>query len=293
MQRREQHHHAFADEWDDLYTDEAPERKAPILAYSLAGFTLALIFAFAGHYMGQNAVARTAPVSTAEFTDLISPATSSITGKGSLLAISATRDLEILEFDDQQIIASHKSDFLVDESFIGDPLQDRTDGLGRLLVNAPSSSDLDDTFKIARQEKDRIISQRKFRLAESDCLARAIYFEARSESEMGQLAVAKVVLNRLKDPAYPKTICGVIYQGASRTNACQFSFACDGISDQPKSRVAWDQSKKIAARALAGDQSINILGAATYYHADYVNPKWSSSFKRLIKIGRHIFYTDS
>jgi hypothetical protein len=270
-----------------------PERKAPILAYSIAGFTLAMIFAFAGHYMGQNAVARTAPVSTTEFTDLISPATTSITGKGSLLAISATRDLEIPEFDDQQIIASHKSDFLVDESFIGDPLQDRTDGLGRLLVNAPSSSDLDDTFKIARQEKDRIIAQRKFRLAESDCLARAIYFEARSESEMGQLAVAKVVLNRVKDPAYPKTICGVVYQGANRTNACQFSFACDGISDQPTSRIAWDQSKKIAARALAGDQSINILGAATYYHADYVNPKWSSSFKRLIKIGRHIFYTDS
>jgi hypothetical protein len=293
MQRREQHHHAFADEWDDLYTDEAPERKAPIVAYSLAGFTLALIFAFAGHYMGQNAVARTAPVSTAEFTDLISPATTSIIGKGSLLAISATRDLEIPEFDDQQIIASNKSDFLIDESFIGDPLQDRADGLGRLLVNAPSSSDLDDTFKIVRKEKDRLIAQRKFRLAESDCLARAIYFEARSESEMGQLAVAKVVLNRVKDPNYPKTICGVVYQGASRTNACQFSFACDGISDQPKSPIAWDQSKKIAARALAGDQSINILGAATYYHADYVNPKWSSSFKRLIKIGRHIFYTDS
>jgi hypothetical protein len=293
MQRKEQHHHAFADAWDDLYTDEAPERKAPVLVYSIAGFTLALIFAFAGHYMGQNAVARTAPVSTAEFTDLISPATTSITGKSSLLAISATRDLEILDFDDQQIIASSKSDFLVDESFIGDPLQDRTDGLGRLLVNAPSSSDLDDTFKIARQEKDRLIAQRNFRLAEADCLARAIYFEARSESEMGQLAVAKVVLNRLKDPAYPKTICGVVYQGSSRTNACQFSFACDGISDQPKSRDAWNQSKKIAARALAGDQSINILGAATYYHADYVNPKWSSSFKRLIKIGRHIFYTDS
>jgi hypothetical protein len=293
MQRREQHHHAFADEWDDLYTDEVPERKAPILAYSIAGFTLALIFAFAGHYMGQNAVARTAPVSTTEFTDLISPATTSITGKGSLLAISATRDLEIPEFDDQQNIATHKTDFLVDESFIGDPLQDRTDGLGRLLVNAPSSSDLDDTFKIARQEKDRIIAQRKFRLAESDCLARAIYFEARSESEMGQLAVAKVVLNRVKDPAYPKTICGVVYQRANRTNACQFSIACDGNSDKPTSRIAWDQSKKIAARALAGDQSINILGAATYYHADYVNPKWSSSFKRLIKIGRHIFYTDS
>jgi len=291
--QREQKRHDFVNSWDDLYTEEAPESRAPVLPYLIAGFTLAIIFAFAAYYMGQSAVARTAPLASAEFNDLILPATTLITGKGSLLAVSATRDLEIIDLPDQQMMASNKSDFLVEESFIGDPLQGQPDGLGRLLVNAPSSSDLDDTFRIGRQEKDRIIAQRKFRLAESDCLARAIYFEARSESEMGQLAVAKVVLNRVKDPAYPKTICGVVYQGSNRPNACQFSFACDGISDRPKSRVAWAQSKRIAARALAGDQSINILGAATYYHADYVTPKWSSSFKRLIKIGRHIFYTDS
>jgi spore germination cell wall hydrolase CwlJ-like protein len=162
-----------------------------------------------------------------------------------------------------------------------------------MLVNLPSDLQLGDGFDISREQKQKLIAQRKFRLAEADCLARAVYFEARSESEIGQLAVAKVVLNRLKDPTYPKTICGVVYQGSDRPNSCQFSFACDGISDQPKQRNAWVQSKRIAARALAGDQTIKILGAATYYHADYVTPKWSSSFKRLIKIGRHIFYSDS
>lgn len=288
MQSKKQRHGAFAGDWDDPYTDEAREGKTPVVTYALAGFTLAVVFAFAGHYMGQNAAARTAPAAPAEFFDLASPATP-VLGKGSLLASPAAHDLEKeLELATQEIIAAGKSDFLVDDSFIGDPV-----GEGRLLVSLPSTWKLDNTFRMGREEKQKVIAQRKFRLAEADCLARAVYFEARSESEIGQLAVAKVVLNRLKDPAYPKTICGVVYQGSDRTNACQFSFACDGISDQPKSRPAWDQSKRIAARALAGDQSIKILGAATYYHADYVTPKWSSSFKRLIKIGRHIFYTDS
>lgn len=289
MQSRKQRHSAIAGDWDDPYTDEARESRTPVVTYVLAGFTLALIFAFAGHYMGQNAAARTAPAAPAEFSDLVSPVATSILGKGSLLPTPAHHDLEKeLELATQEIIAAGKSDFLVDDSLIGDPV-----GEGRLLVSLPSTWKLDNTFKMSREEKQKVIAQRKFRLAEADCLARAVYFEARSESEIGQLAVAKVVLNRLKDPAYPKTICGVVYQGSDRTNACQFSFACDGISDQPKSRASWDQSKRIAARALAGDQSIKILGAATYYHADYVTPKWSSSFKRLIKIGRHIFYTDS
>jgi spore germination cell wall hydrolase CwlJ-like protein len=128
---------------------------------------------------------------------------------------------------------------------------------------------------------------------EQDCLARAVYFEARSEPEMGQLAVAKVVLNRLKDPHFPKTICGVVYEGASRSNSCQFSFACDGLSDQPTARSSWRQAKRVAAKAMAGDQSIKIMTAATHYHADYVMPKWAASLKRVIKIGRHIFYTNS
>ena len=140
---------------------------------------------------------------------------------------------------------------------------------------------------------DKIIDFVSLRIIEESCLAAAVYFEARSESQLGQLAVATVILNRVRASNYSSSICGVVYKGASHFNACQFSFACDGISDQPKQREAWTQSKRIAARALAGDQSIKILGAATYYHADYVTPKWSASFKRLIKIGRHIFYSDS
>jgi hypothetical protein len=289
VQRRGQHQDAFIGDWDDPYTDELREKKPPVVTYILAGFTLALAFAFAGNYLGQNASARTAPVSTQDFAELMSPATTSILRKGSLLTSPEVRDLETeLAIATQEIIASRKSDFLVDDSLIQDP-----SGEGRNLVAIPASIELDSTFSMSREQKQKLIAQRKFRLAESDCLARAIYFEARSESEIGQLAVAKVVLNRVKDPAYPKTICGVVYQGSNRPNSCQFSFACDGLSDQPKSRASWDHSKRIAARALAGDQSINILGAATYYHADYVTPKWSSSFKRLIKIGRHIFYSDS
>jgi hypothetical protein len=239
--------------------------------------------------MGQNASARTTPAAEDEFADLLAPATTAILRKGSLLTSPEVEKFEAeLALATQEILASGKSDFLIDESLIQDPL-----GEGRVLVSAPATGDLGDSFEISGEQKQKLIAQRKFRLAEANCLARAIYFEARSESDVGQLAVAKVVLNRVKDPAYPKSICQVVYQGSDRPNACQFSFACDGASDEPKQDEAWAKSKQIASRALAGDQSIQILGAATYYHADYVTPKWSANFKRLIKIGRHIFYTDS
>lgn len=290
MQRRKKFEDATASDWDASFAERiVREKKTPVATYALAAFTLAFIFAFAGHYMGQNASARTAPAAEDEFADLLAPATTVILRKGSLLTSPEVEKFEAeLALATQEILASGKSDFLVDESFMEDPL-----GEGRMLVSAPATGDLEDSFTMSGEQKQKLIAQRKFRLAEANCLARAIYFEARSESDVGQLAVAKVVLNRVKDPAYPKSICQVVYQGSDRPNACQFSFACDGISDEPKQAAAWAKSKQIAARALAGDQSIQILGAATYYHADYVTPKWSSSFKRLIKIGRHIFYSDS
>jgi spore germination cell wall hydrolase CwlJ-like protein len=289
VQSRKKHEDAFASDWDHSYADEnLREHKTSVVTYAVAAFALAFAFAFAGHYMGQNASARTAE-NVDEFADFLAPATTAILRKGSLLTSPEVQQFEAeLAIATQEIIASGKSDFLADESLVQDPMEE-----GRMLVSAPATGDLEDSFKISREQKQKLMAQRKFRLAEADCLARAIYFEARSESEVGQLAVAKVVLNRVKDPAYPKSVCQVVYQGSNRPNACQFSFACDGISDQPKQHEAWRKSKQIAARALAGDQSIQILGAATYYHADYVTPKWSSSFKRLIKIGRHIFYSDS
>ncbi len=102
-----------------------------------------------------------------------------------------------------------------------------------------------------------------------------------------------MILNRTKDPNFPKTICGVVYQGSGSRNSCQFSFACDGLPDDVKQPKAWENSKRIARMAMDGNQSVPAVGTATNYHADYVNPKWAKSMKRLIKIGHHIFYEDS
>ena len=134
------------------------------------------------------------------------------------------------------------------------------------------------------------------RIVEETCLANAVYFEARSESALGQLAVATVILNRAKSLHYPSSICGVVYQGASHLNACQFSFACDGKPDIPIQGRAWDQALAVTALALADgeamqDEQMQIVSTATHYHADYVEPRWSKSLVRLTKIGHHIFYS--
>jgi spore germination cell wall hydrolase CwlJ-like protein len=129
------------------------------------------------------------------------------------------------------------------------------------------------------------------RTVEKSCLAQAVYFEARSESMVGQLAVATVILNRVKTENYPSSICGVVYQGAARLTGCQFSFACDGQSNLPQIDRAWETALAVTTLALANDGKPRIVAAATHYHADYVDPYWSKSMNRLTKIGRHIFYS--
>jgi spore germination cell wall hydrolase CwlJ-like protein len=128
--------------------------------------------------------------------------------------------------------------------------------------------------------------------SEVKCLATAIYFEARGEPERGQIAVAQVVLNRLKNPAYPNTICAVVYQNKNMRHACQFSFACDGIPDRITDRTAWTASQALATKILADDRTMFLadVGAATHYHANYVRPRWARAMKKVDKIGRHIFY---
>ena len=128
------------------------------------------------------------------------------------------------------------------------------------------------------------------------CLARAIYFEARSESMIGQLAVATVILNRVKASNSSSSVCGVVYKGANHLNACQFSFACDGKPDAPDDNDAWNTALNITTLALTNDeevpdQQMQIVANATHYHADYVDPTWSKSLHRVTKIGRHIFYS--
>ena len=121
------------------------------------------------------------------------------------------------------------------------------------------------------------------------CLAQAISYEAGNETVAGQEAVAQVILNRLRHPAYPKTICGVVYQGSERKTGCQFTFTCDGSLRRPRSAQSTAFATAIAERVLSGGTSL-IVGGATHYHANYVSPYWAPSLVRIASIGAHIFY---
>lgn len=122
------------------------------------------------------------------------------------------------------------------------------------------------------------------------CLAEAIYFEARSEPEKGQAAVAQVVINRAFSGYYPNDICGVVYQNKHRHLACQFTFACDGIPDLVNSKPHWELANKLANDALDGKTYLKDVGKATHYHAYYVSPYWARKMRKMVKIGAHTFY---
>ena len=121
-----------------------------------------------------------------------------------------------------------------------------------------------------------------------DCLTQAVYFEARGESSRGQAAVAQVVLNRVRHPAFPKTVCGVVFQGAA-THGCQFSFACDGSTGRQRERDAWDRARTVAGRALSGVVLADV-GQATHFHTTGVSPLWGPQMLRVAQVGLHIFY---
>ena len=120
------------------------------------------------------------------------------------------------------------------------------------------------------------------------CLTQAVYYEAGFEPLEGRRAVAQVVLNRMRHPAFPKSICGVVYQGAgSRT--CQFTFVCDGALYRRPAADAWREAEKVARAALSGYVETSV-GEATHYHADYVAPRWAPMLAKVAAIGQHIFY---
>jgi hypothetical protein len=121
------------------------------------------------------------------------------------------------------------------------------------------------------------------------CLTAAIYYEAATEPRAGKEAVAQVVLNRVRHPAYPKSVCGVVFQGSERYTGCQFSFTCDGSMARGPARWAWKEAGDVAARALNGYVMAGV-GSATNYHANYVMPYWSPSLIKVAQYGLHIFY---
>ncbi|MBP7135460.1 MAG: cell wall hydrolase [Sphingomonadaceae bacterium] len=127
------------------------------------------------------------------------------------------------------------------------------------------------------------------RMTALECLASAIYYEAGSESSVGQRAVAQVVLNRVRHPAYPHSVCGVVFQGSERTTGCQFTFTCDGSLARPRNPQVWSRAMSVAAAALAGYVERSV-GTATHYHTVWVVPYWQSSLTKITTVGAHIFY---
>ena len=287
----------------------------------LAGLMLTIAFAFAGHYIGRSAVAHNADPQ--DMVSLVSP-TSALSSKGSLLPsdenfttinaqtlrqtvmVDGKGDLigmdlvepvpaPLIKAKPKSILALAKSGGvkIVPASVdLKHPEDNGPSPAVKRLALAPAPAQIDQKFKLDAEEKHKVVLQHRLRLAEENCLARAVYFESRSESDLGQLAVAKVILNRVKAPDFPKTICGVVYQGSGTRNSCQFSFACDGLPDDVKSPEAWAHAKMIAERAINNDPAVSMLGSATNYHADYVRPRWAKTMRKLARIGHHIFYAN-
>ena len=174
------------------------------------------------------------------------------------------------------------------------------------LVEATSGNALNDMQAVGDQAKvinaalpfanGPLHSAQGFVLSGSDvdqsrallCLTQAVYYEAGFEPLEGRRAVAQVVLNRMRHPAFPKSICGVVYQGAG-TGTCQFTFVCDGALYRRPAEDAWRQAEQIARAALGGYVEKSV-GEATHYHADYVAPRWAPLLAKVAEIGQHIFY---
>lgn len=121
------------------------------------------------------------------------------------------------------------------------------------------------------------------------CLTEAVYYEARSEPLDGQRAVAQVVLNRVRNPAFPASVCGVVHQRSSTGGACQFSYVCDGSMRYHRDEAAWARAAGVATEAYRGAVYAP-AGAATFYHTTAVAPWWSTRLARIATIGAHIFY---
>lgn len=147
------------------------------------------------------------------------------------------------------------------------------------LAGGPNPAATPFAFKGSKQDRARAL----------ECLTSAIYYEAGQESADGQRAVAQVVLNRVRHPAFPNSLCGVVYEGSTRPTGCQFTFTCDGSMTRAPVPALWNRARKIADEMLAGGV-YPAVGYATHYHADYVVPYWASSLTKTKVEGAHLFY---
>jgi spore germination cell wall hydrolase CwlJ-like protein len=147
------------------------------------------------------------------------------------------------------------------------------------LDNGPNPAALPFVFKANATTRTQALS----------CLASAVYYEAGSQDDDGERAVAQVVLNRVRHPAFPASVCAVVYQGSTRPTGCQFTFTCDGSLNRQPDSVGWRRAYSIAEQALSGAVFAPV-GWATHYHANYVVPYWASTLTKNAVVGAHIFY---
>jgi len=184
------------------------------------------------------------------------------------------------------------------------PSTDQKPGVAPVIVRAaalPTASQVvaaDAAEQAATSEQDTTVPQRAPTdaeieglkiLAKTECLADAMYYEARGEGQAGELAIAEVVYNRLHDRNYPRNICGVVFEGA-HDRICQFSFTCNGEMLRPKEPVAWRRAERLALRIVTGNVVLgDSTGGALSFHAADVQPDWSD-MERTTQIGNHIFY---
>jgi spore germination cell wall hydrolase CwlJ-like protein len=159
------------------------------------------------------------------------------------------------------------------------PEQAVKENADRPFVKRPDTPATKFVLKAAPEDKDRALT----------CLTQAVYYEAAGEGADGERAVAQVIINRMRHPGYPSSICGVVYQGSERGTGCQFTFTCNGSLLRQPSPDLWARARKIAQDALSG-KVFAPVGHATHYHADYVLPYWADSLDKSVQIGRHIFY---
>jgi len=149
----------------------------------------------------------------------------------------------------------------------------------RPFVKRPDSPAAKFALQAAPEDRERALN----------CLAQAVYYEASGEGADGQRAVAQVVLNRMRHPGYPASVCGVVYQGSERGSGCQFTFTCDGSLLRAPVPGLWARARKVAQDALSG-KVFAPVGHATHYHADFVLPYWADSLDKTMQLGHHIFY---
>ena len=184
------------------------------------------------------------------------------------------------------VVLASRGDPDIKQSALG-TARDNGENAGESVANKGEVTGIDQR---PRSPAERLALTGVARAKAEKCLANAVYFEARGEAVRGQIAVAQVVMNRVFSPFYPNDVCGVVYQNAHRHNACQFTFACDGVPDIVTEPDAWERAKRIARDMLDGKLWMPEVSKSTHYHAYWVRPDWVGEMKKVYKLGVHTFY---